>query len=311
MKVHQLKDINTSLFKKPVVTVGIFDGVHRGHTAIINILKAKANEVRGDTVILTMWPHPRTVIYPGKEIKLLSTLEEKIELLQSTGVDHLIVAPFEADFSNLTAEEFIKQILVEKINASSLLVGFDNHFGKNKEGGYDVIKKEADKWEIEIIHPAPVFEGRDRISSTDIRLYLELGDVEKASLLLGYQYSLTGKVVTGRMLGRAIGFPTANINSNEVKMIPRIGVYAVHVKAEGNLYKGMLNIGFRPTVESSHLHKTIEVHLLNYEGDLYNKEITVTFARRLRDEIKFANIEALKAQLDLDRDNVLKLLKDL
>jgi riboflavin kinase/FMN adenylyltransferase len=299
--IHNYFNITPRDFKNPVVTVGIFDGVHRGHLSIIEKMKDKAWMVSGETVIITLWPHPRMVIHQGKELKLLSTLEEKKKLLQNAGIDHLIVIPFSMQFASLSASEFVNSILIEKIGMKCLFLGFDNHFGHNKEGSYEVIKAESVRLGFELMHPSPLFEGRDTISSTDIRLYLELGEIEKVNKLLGYNYTLTGEVVKGRMLGRTIGFPTANLSLSEFKMIPRVGVYAVEVDILGKKYPGMLNIGFRPTVEKALLHKTIEVHIINFEGDLYDKEITITFAARLRDEQKFDNIEALKTQLAKDK----------
>ena len=311
MQVHYLNKIYKSLFTNPVATVGIFDGVHRGHVEILRILVNKAKQINGETVVITLWPHPRMVLYPGKEIKLLSTLDEKQQLLRQEGIDHLVIIPFDKDFAQIEAKQFISEILIDKIGIKSLLMGFDNHFGKNKEGSYDIIQKASVQYGFDLLHPSPVFEGRDRISSTDIRLFLELGEVESANKFLGYTYSLSGMVIKGKMLGRTIGYPTANIEPFEYKMLPRTGVYAVWVKTNGDIFKGMLNIGFRPTVDTSLKNKTIEVHIINYQGDLYDQKITVTFARRIRDEIKFNNIEGLIEQLGKDKLQVIEILDTL
>jgi riboflavin kinase / FMN adenylyltransferase len=304
---HIFPDIDPKHFKNSVVTVGIFDGVHRGHLSILTKLKEKAASISGETVVITLWPHPRMVLYPGKEIKLLSTLEEKQILLEQFGIDHFVIIPFNEYFAQKPASNFIKEILVDKIGLKCLLLGFDNHFGYKKEGNFDIIKEDSEVLGFELIHLLPLFDGRDTISSTDIRLYLELGEIEKANKLLGYSYSITGKVIRGRMLGRTIGFPTANIVVSEYKMIPRVGVYAVMVSVNGNVYNGMLNIGFRPTVEKILLHKTIEAHLIDFNGDLYDKEITITFAARLRDEQKFENIDVLKLQLEKDKNRTIEI----
>lgn len=303
MKNHNFQAINKSLFQNAITTIGFFDGIHKGHLHLIKSLKDKAKDIDGETVILTMWPHPRIVLYGQKDIKLLNTLDEKAELLKQTGIDHLVIIPFSKKMAETQATEFFHKIIIDKIGSKSLLIGFDNHFGKNKEGNYSALKNEAEKTGCELVHPAPFFVGEERVSSTEIRLSLELGNVEKAAKFLGYNYKIIGKVVMGRMLGRTLGFPTANIVTDEIKMVPGVGVYAVIVNVENNVFHGMLNIGFRPTVEKELLHKTIEVNLFNFNGDLYEKEITVNFVARLRNEVKFSGIDELKAQLAKDKVN--------
>ena len=309
MKVHQLSAIEKSLFKKAVVTVGIFDGVHKGHRQVIQLLKEKANEINGETVIATLWPHPRMVLYPDKELKLLTTFNEKIKLLEEQGIDHLVILPFSKDFSKISASQFIRDILLEGIGMQRLIVGFDNHIGHNKEGDFEVIIAESKTYNFEVFHSSAYYEGIEKISSTDIRVNLELGDVVKASSFLGYSYTLSGKVAEGRRLGRTIGFPTANIQPDELKMLPGTGVYAVRVFTNEGIFNGMLNIGFRPTVDHNSLIKTIEVNLFGFEGNLYEKEITVTFVSRLRNEVKFNGIDELKAQLNKDREDAMSILQ--
>lgn len=206
MKVHYYGSFNKSLFKAPVVTVGIFDGVHKGHKQILEILRNKARFTGGESLVVTLWPHPRVVLYPGKEIKLLNTIEEKITLLEKAGIDHLFVIPFNTEFAKLTAQQFIKKILIDEIGMQSLILGYDNHFGHNKEGDFQVVKEFAGQLHFEIVHPPAVFEADVKISSTTIRVFLEMGEVEKAANFLGYQYSLTGKVVLGRKLGGLSAF---------------------------------------------------------------------------------------------------------
>lgn len=300
MKIHSIDTLSKGEIARPCVTVGIFDGVHKGHQYIINLLKEQANIIHGETTVVTLWPHPRMVLYPEKEIKLLSCFDEKTSLLEKQNIDHLVVIPFNKEFADNSAQFFFENYLIGKIGTHSLIVGFDNHFGKNKEGNHDFVKQESTRLGIQLIHPAPVFEGRDRISSTDIRLELELGAIEKANKLLGYQYFLSGNITKGKMLGRTLGFPTANIVTPEYKMIPRVGVYAVTVQIGKEKYNGMLNIGFRPTIGKS-LHKSIEVNIFDFDRDLYNNEIRVNFVARLRDEVKFSGLDALKEQLAKDK----------
>jgi len=308
LRVHKFNSLDKSLFQNPVITIGIFDGVHKGHLQIIQTLKDKAKEIKGESVLVTLWPHPRMILYPDKELKLLVTFEEKLLLLEQLNIDHLVIIPFDKEIARITAQEFIR-FLVEKIGMRYLVIGFDNHFGHNKEGNFNTIAETASQLKFKIIHLPAVFEESEKISSTNIRVNLELGDVEKTAQLLGYNYSITGKVVKGSMLGRTIGFPTANIEPSPVKMLPRVGVYAVMVNVEDKKYMGMLNIGFRPTVEKILLHKTIEVYIINFKGDLYDKEITVTFAKRLRDEVKFSGIDELKIQLEKDKEESIQILK--
>ncbi len=283
--------------------------MHIGHARIMDAIKRKAKKIKGESVVITLWPHPRIVLFPGKDIKLLNTLEEKQTLVEKAGIDHFVVIPFDSNFSKLSAYDFVKDILIEKIGLRCLMVGFDNHFGHNKEGDFNTLNNIASELKFEIVHLDAYFEGVERVSSTGIRVFLELGEVDNAAKLLGYSYKLTGKVVKGKMLGQSIGFPTANIEPVLFKMLPRIGVYAVTVDVEEGRFMGMLNIGFRPTVEKLALHKTIEVHIIDYENDLYGKKITVTFAKRLRDEMKFKSIDELKMQLETDKINAVDVLK--
>jgi len=305
----KLKDIKRGFFKNPVVTIGMFDGVHRGHKSLLEILKEKAIEYDGTPLVITLWPHPRMVLYPERQIKILSTLEEKLSLLEQNGINNVVIIDFDSDFAKTSANEFIDEYLVNKINLKCMVVGFDNHFGFNKEGKYDFVKTESTRYNFDVAHVDPEFEGRDAISSTNIRLYLELGDIKLANLLLGYNYIVTGKVIEGDKIGRKIGFPTANIETPEYKMIPRVGVYAVSTEIDGKVYDGMLNIGFRPTLNHITLKKNIEVHLLNFNDNLYNKTIKINFVERIRDEIKFSGLDALKEQLIKDKQTIQNILQ--
>ena len=308
MKVHEFYSTSRTQFVNPAVTIGVFDGVHNGHRHLLNVLKHKAFEHDGETVVLTLWPHPRMVLQPDKEIRLLNTLEEKTVLFEKEGIDHLVMLNFTNDVARMGAEDFVRNILLGRLGMKAWIIGFDNHFGKDRSGNYETIHALSTELGFSIEHPEASFQGPDRVSSTTIRVQLEMGDVEKAASLLGYQYTLTGLVIEGKRLGHTIGFPTANLQPAPLKMVPGIGVYAVWVDVGTKRFPGMLNIGFRPTFSSHTLYKSIEVHLIGYDGDLYNREITLTFVKKLRDERKFENIEKLSEQLEKDKQTVVTLL---
>ena len=234
---------------KPVVTIGTFDGVHKGHHIVLDRLKDIACRTGGETVVFTFYPHPRLVLAPEEQnLRLLTTLDEKIDLLRQANINNLIVYPFSVEFAKLSYAEFVKKVLVEEIRTDSLVVGYDHRFGKNREGGYEYLQKCAEIYGFKIERLDVLLMNEVNISSTRIRNALESGDISMANLFLGYRYTLHGKVVEGQKLGRTIGFPTANIESSDIhKLIPGYGVYAVEVKIDGKKYKGMLNIGFRPT----------------------------------------------------------------
>jgi riboflavin kinase/FMN adenylyltransferase len=300
MKVYKHIDEFVS-GKNPVVTTGTFDGVHLGHQLILARLKEVAKKCEGETVLLTFFPHPRMVLFPDYKPLLLNTLEEKIALLEKSGVDHLIVHPFNREFSMLSSKEFILSVLVEKLHTKKLVIGHDHHFGKNREGSFAHLKEFGPIYGFEVEEiPAREVENTN-VSSTKIREALQIGDVETAAAFLGYRYLLSGTVVKGRMVGRSIDFPTANINVNDpYKLIPADGVYAVRVKRVNENLKGMLNIGMRPTVDGK--ARTIEVNIFDFNADLYGETLTLEFVKRLRDEQKFDGIEALKKQLLQDRE---------
>lgn len=291
-----------------VVTSGTFDGVHLGHQKILQRIKEIANSVNGETVLLTFWPHPRLVLFPEEHnLRLLSTFEEKAKLLRQFGIDHLVTLPFTKEFSELSSQEFIQSILVEKIHCKKLVIGYDHRFGKNREGSFEFLQANQSKFGFELEEISRQDVEDIGISSTKIRNSLELGDVKSASTYLGRLYELNGLVIKGQQIGRSIGFPTANIHiPNDYKLIPKDGVYAVYTEVDGVSYKSMLNIGNRPTVDGT--KKTVEAHLFDFQGDLYDRQVTIYFQSFLRDEHKFEGLEALKAQLYLDQQNAKKLL---
>lgn len=306
--VQIYNDLNKLSATKPVITIGIFDGVHKGHTKIINNLIDISSKINGESVVLTFWPHPQYVINNYKdEIKLLTTIEEKIILLKEAGVDNLIIYPFTKELSLMRSRSFVEQILVKMLNIHTLVVGYDNHIGKNKDGNYEQLKEYAKEFKFDIIKIEEEQVDNINVSSTKIRNAIISGDIDKANLFLGYNYSITGKVVEGKNIGITLGFPTANIELEEYKLIPVNGVYAVDVFYNDKSYLGMLNIGIRPTFENKDKSTSIEIHIFDFNKNIYGENLTVTFLKKLREEVKFDNVEQLIAQLFKDKEMVLKL----
>lgn len=298
--------------KKPVVTIGTFDGVHKGHHIVLNRLKDIARQSGGETVVFTFYPHPRLVLAPEEQnLRLLTTLDEKISLIGQANIHHMIVYPFTAEFAKLSYAEFVKKVLVDEIGTVSLVVGYDHRFGKNREGGFEYLQKCAEIYGFNIEKLDVLLLNEVNVSSTRIRNALESGDIFTANQYLGYRYTLHGKVVEGQKLGRTIGFPTANIESSDIhKLIPGYGVYAVEVEIEGKEYKGMLNIGSRPTFNLNADQRSIEVNIFDFDGEIYGKEVTLVFIGKIRDERKFPGKDALVQQLLLDKESSLRILAE-
>lgn len=297
--------------KNPIVTTGTFDGVHVGHQKIIARLKALAKEKDGETVLLTFYPHPRMVLFPeDNELQLINTQPEKIELLEKYGIDHLIIYPFTKEFSRLSSVEFVRNILVNTIKTKRLVIGYNHHFGRNREGSFEHLKEYGPLYGFDVEEiPAKDIDSIE-ISSTKIRTALLAGDVTTANTYLGHEFSICGKVVGGKQLGRTIGYPTANIQlQDKYKIIPADGVYAVKVRHNGQLYGGMLNIGNNPTIEGK--GRSIEVNIFDFDMDIYNQDATIYFIERLRDEVKFNGLDELTKQLALDKTNSEKILNKL
>ena len=282
-----------------VLSLGMFDGVHFGHISIINLLKSVAQENNLETAILTFWPHPRKVFNPNDEIKLLNTLNEKLNLLENANLDVVFLKSFDENFRNLTGEEFIRQILVEKLNVKHIIIGHDHVFGKNKSGNFELLQKLSKELDFVVQQLDAVKEGEFNISSTKIRNYLANGNIIGANKMLCYHYSVSGKVIDGKKLGRTIGYPTANIEVDELKLLPKKGAYIVEVYVKNKFYKGMLSIGTNPTVNGDKL--TVEVYILDFNEDIYGDEITVKFRDFLHEEIKFESLEKLIERLDEDK----------
>ena len=277
----------------------MFDGVHFGHISIINLLKSVAQENNLETAILTFWPHPRKVFNPNDEIKLLNTLNEKLNLLENANLDVVFLKSFDENFRNLTGEEFVRQILVQKLNVKHIIIGHDHVFGKNKSGNFELLQKLSKELDFVVQQLDAVKEGEFNISSTKIRNCLANGNIIGANKMLGYHYSVSGKVIDGKKLGRTIGYPTANIEVDELKLLPKKGAYIVEVYVKNKFYKGMLSIGTNPTVNGDKL--TVEVYILDFNKDIYDEEITVKFRDFLHEEIKFESLEKLIERLDEDK----------
>lgn len=282
-----------------VLSLGMFDGVHLGHISIINLLKSVAQENNLETAILTFWPHPRKVFNPNDEIKLLNTLNEKLNLLENANLDVVFFKSFDENFRNLTGEEFVRQILVQKLNVKHIIIGHDHVFGKNKSGNFELLQKLSKELDFKVQQLNAVKEGDSNISSTKIRNCLSNGNITGANKMLGYHYSVSGKVIDGKKLGRTIGYPTANIEVDELKLLPKKGAYIVEVFVKNKFYKGMLSIGTNPTVNGEKL--TVEVYILDFSEDIYGEEITVKFRDFLHEEIKFEGLEKLIERLDEDK----------
>lgn len=295
--------------KNPVVTVGTFDGVHLGHHQIFKRMKRIAEKCDGETLVVTFHPHPRLVLHPdSKNLKFINTQERKYQLIEDAGIDHLIIIHFTRDFALNDARTFIKDILYDKIGICQLVVGYDHHFGRNREGSFDELLSLAQELDFKV-EQIPVKDiDNIAISSTKIRNALNKGEIKTANTLLGYEYSITGKVVGGNKIGHRIGFPTANTElDDKYKLITANGVYACRIQWKNKKYLGMGNIGYRPTINKSKL--TIEVHIFNFDEDIYNDTITIFFVDRIRDEVKFRDLDALKQQLVRDKVTVLGLLQ--
>lgn len=310
MKIH--RDLSGFHAHNPVLTIGTFDGVHLGHRKIISRLHDLAAAIGGESVIFTFDPHPRKVVAPNEtNLRLLTTLEEKIVLFEQSGIDHLIVYPFTPEFAQLSYEEFVEQILVGQIHTRSLVVGYDHKFGKGRKGDFELLKGCADRLGFQIEKLDVLLMNEAHVSSTKIREAIQTGDFDTANAYLGYPFTLHGTVVEGQKLGRIMQYPTANIDASDPdKIIPGYGVYAVLVNVRNKTYQGMLNIGSRPTVNHNADHRTVEVNLFDFDADIYGEPIEVVFYHKLRDEQKFGSLDELKEQLAKDKIHVLDYFKN-
>lgn len=292
--------------RRPVLTTGTFDGVHRGHRVILEQLTGLAKREEAESVLFTFHPHPRMVLFPSdNDLKLLSTQQEKIALLEATGLDHLLVIPFSRQFSRMHATEYVRDVLVGSIGVHAVVIGYDHRFGRNREGDLRLFEQLGEAYDF-IVEEIPAQEvDHVKVSSTKVREALQEGNISLANELLGYRYPLSGVVVKGDQLGRTLGFPTANIGAlDPYKLVPGDGVYAVSVELRSGSHWGMLYIGERPTVEGVERHRVVEVNIFDLDRDLYGETIAVRFMERIRSDMRFPDLESLKMQLHADRDTV-------
>lgn len=305
MKVyHSIVDFSA---KNPVVTIGMFDGVHAGHRAILQQLEKSKKQCDGESVLLTFWPHPRIFFGKTDGFSTLTTIEEKLRLLEQTGLDACVVLPFSKEFASLSPEEYIQKILVDGLKARKIVIGYDHKYGKNGLGTFDLMKQFGRVYNFEVEEINAFSFNSDAVSSTKIRHFLGEGNIEMANQYLSYNYFIQGSIIHGSQIGRTIGFPTANIHiENEYKMIPANGVYVGYSIVDDKKYKAVINIGHNPTISENN-KTSIEVHLIDFQQDLYNETLQVSFMYRLRDEQKFESLDALKNAIQRDVDCVRKM----
>ena len=300
MKIfHSINDFSSP--KKTILTLGTFDGVHIGHKKILEKITQNTENEKYESLVLTFFPHPRMILQEESAIKLLNTITEKIDLLEKTGIENLVIHPFDESFSRLTAEEFVREILVEQFHIQKIIIGHDHRFGRNRTANIDDLIDFGKKYGFEVEQISAQEINEISVSSTKIRNALEEGDIVLANKYLGYEYFLTGTIIKGKQLGRTIGFPTANLKIEEnYKLIPRNGVYIVSSIINNKTVFGMMNIGFNPTVDGE--NQTIEIHFFDFEADLSHQKITVSLLHRIRSEKKFDSVVLLKEQLEKDRN---------
>lgn len=303
---YNINDLPT--FKNAVLTIGTFDGVHLGHRMILDEVVRHAKEINGESIVLTFEPHPRKLLFPEQSLKLITPLEEKIQLIAAEGIEHIVVAPFNKAFANLSATDYIEHFLVKYFHPESIIIGYDHHFGHDRKGDIHLLKEFQTDYNFKVYEiPAQLIDAA-AVSSTKIRHAIMEGNVQEAAHMIGRNYSLKGNVVEGAKLGRTIGFPTANIQPDDNdQLLPAVGVYAVKIEIGNELYKGMLNIGYKPTV-TEEKKLAIEVHIFDFDKDIYNETVNIIFVERLRDEQKFPSLDALKTQLNNDKVAAKKIL---
>ena len=293
--------------KESILTIGTFDGVHIGHNKILKRLIQDSKKNNLSSLVMTFFPHPRMILNKSHEIKMIDTIDEKINLLEKTGLDNLIIHPFDNNFSKIRAKEFVEEILVKKLKIKEIIIGYDHKFGKDREASVEDLKKFGKDYMFTVKEiPAQEIDSI-AISSTKIRNAILNGEIEKCNKFLGRNFILTGKVVYGDGLGKKIDFPTANIEIKETyKIIPKNGVYLVKTKINSNTYFGMMNIGIRPTVGGT--NKSLEIHFFNFKDNIYGKNVSIEIIKKIRDEEKFSSIDKLKIQLKKDEQFCLKLI---
>ncbi len=294
-----------------VVTIGTFDGVHRGHQEILRNLVNQAKEIGGESVVVTFYPHPRQVLSHDSGIRFISTQEEKIRHLEALGIDNLIIIKFTKEFAAISSEDFIKNFIVKNIHPAVLIIGYDHHFGSGRTGDFSMLYELGSQYDFKVEKIQEQDVDNVAVSSTKIRHFLENGDIKHANMLLGYEFSYSGKVIHGQQVGHKIGYPTANIDvAEEFQLIDKPGVYATFVDFDGHSYPAMTYIGKRPTMHDNR-PQSIESHIFNFDNDIYGKEIKLRFVDFVREDIKFDNTEALKNQIDKDKSNIINILNQI
>ncbi len=309
MKIYRdIKDLGE--IENPVVTVGVFDGVHFGHQKIIKSLVESAKKINGESVVITFFPHPRRVLNPdNNNLKLIITRDEKIDIFRNLGVDHLLEIPFTREFARVSPDVFLRDYIISNIHPRKIIIGYDHHFGKGRKGNIDFLKEMGIKYGFDVEQVKVQDIDEIPVSSTMIREAIKAGDIHLANKYLGYFYSLSGIVVMGNQIGRTLGFPTANIEPEaSEKLIPAYGVYAVFVEYGGKIYRGMSNIGIRPTLDIHTL--TIEANIFDFGKDIYGEKIRIYFLKHTRNEKKFRDLELLRRRLIIDKIKINKILDD-
>lgn len=294
-------------FSNAVITIGTFDGVHEGHKKIIDALIKEARSVNGEAIIITFHPHPRKIVKPDEHLQLINTFDEKIQLLEKTGIDHLVVVPFNEQFASQTADEYLGNFLIGKFHPHTIIIGYDHHFGKDRQGNFMLLAEKADVYDYRLLEIPKYILKEAAVSSTQIRNALLQSDVDTANKLLGYDFFFEGLVIEGDKLGRKLGYPTANLEySDPDKIHLGHGVYAAYADVNGKNYKGMLSVGNRPTLHNS--NERVEANIFDFDKNIYGQTIRISVKKYLRSQEKYASLEELKNQLALDKENSLKLL---
>ncbi len=306
MKIyHSISEVEK--VKNAVVTVGTFDGVHKGHQKLIGEVCRKAKAMGGESVVITFDPLPRRILHPQEDIKMINTLDEKIAVFSRLCVDHLLIIRFTCEFAKTSSEDFLKKYIIEPFGMKAFVIGYDHHFGNDRKGNLEFMTRMSKKYGFEVDRIAEEKIDHMALSSSKIREAILKGDMSTANAFLGYRYSMSGIVVKGNQLGRKLGFPTANIEPDPGKLIPAYGVYAVLVKWKDKLYGGMSNIGIRPTLKEHQL--TVEVNIFDFNHNIYGEKITIYFVQHTREEKKFKDLELLRRRLIIDKIKVSKILE--
>ncbi len=301
--IHHLPE-----FKNAVVTVGTFDGVHKGHKTILDEVVRHAANVGGESVLLTFEPHPRKLLFPGQPLGIITPLDQKLQLITDTGIKHIIVVSFTIEFANIGAEDYIKKFLVSIFHPHTIIIGYDHRFGNDRKGDIKLLEEYASACNYELMEIPPKLIEEAAVSSTKIRRAISGGQMEEASMMLGRHYTLSGKVIHGSKIGRTLGYPTANISpADQDQIIPAIGIYAVYATIAGTRYCAMLSIGYNPTVSDKE-ELRIEANIFDFDKDIYGESLELSFIKKIRDEQKFDSLDALKDQLHKDKVETLKII---